>query len=155
MKFLYSGDRGQTGHKERVDIIGTPAQLRAIGTFLTTVTKNTAFKGHTGVTGSYPINLAALKIMLANSPDAKLEMTVPKDALTLTAGKDVFRLLGESILASFKTGDVSDYEIVVTGIKNSPIMDNPRRDLYFRSEMAQSTTISEDFSGNNSGRAYR
>lgn len=154
MKFLYSGDRGLTAQKEKVYIIGNPAQLRSIGEFLTRVDKNTAFKGHTGISMGYPINLAALKIMLADDPMSKLDITVPKDALTLTAGRDVFRLLGESLVGSFKPDDISPYEIVVAAVKNSPIMDNPRRQLYIRSEFKSPATISEDFSGNNSGRTF-
>lgn len=147
MQFLYSGDRATTGHKERVDIIGTVAQLRGLGAYLLDVKENTAFKGKTGVVQNYPINLAALRVMLEGDPKAKLEITVPVNSLTLTAGKETFRLLGQSIQNSFKGEDTIEYEIVVKGAPDSPVMTNERRDLYLRSVKPQAPKANDEFYG--------
>jgi len=155
MRFIYSGDYGRTKMKEKAAILGTPAALQSLGEIMMTLDKNTALKAQDGFSPVELIKFPAMRLMLLPDDDAKLQITVPPSSLTLSAGKAVFHILGQSLMNSYAKGDKPGHRIAISATEDNAVMDDPRRVLEFKSTPAEKrVTPSEDFSGNNSGRPF-
>ncbi len=155
MRFIYSGDYGRTKMKEKAAILGTPAALHGLGQIMAELDQNTGIKAQGGFKPTELITFPAMRLMLLPSEDAKLEITVPPSSLTLSAGKNVFKILAESLINSYSKDDKPGHHITVSAGQGSTVMDDPRRILEFKSVKAEARVqISEDFSGNNSGRPF-
>lgn len=155
MRFIYSGDYGRTKMKEKAAILGTPAALHSLGYLMTDLEQNTGIKAESSLMPAELISFPAMRLMLLPDNDAKLDIAVPPSFLTLSAGKNVFKILGQSLMNSYAKADKPGHHITVGATEDNTVIDNPRRILEFKSVKPETRVqISEDFAGNNSGRPF-
>ena len=141
--------------KEKAAILGTPAALYSLGQIMTELDQNTGIKAQSGLMPAELISFPAMRLMLLPDNDAKLDIAVPPSSLTLSAGKNVFKVLGQSLMNSYAKDDKPGHHMIVGASKDNVVIDNPRRILQFKSvEPEMRVQISEDFAGNNSGRNF-